>query len=325
MDFEARFNTKTYEGQGLSYLNVLNALPCVDMICTPLIGDSRLDMRIADFGPAVMLHHVNHGPAVVDAVAGANTLSIQLPLPRKEVVAQFQELPGGGGHSPFQMEGARCQWVIPLSMPMLHLHVDKRLMLQVIGHQAMNDYQELCNAHSRKAYDPVALMQAGSAMERAMALAFEYKKNGSELTQNKVMSLLADIFLPLITSDLIEVKSSTRRKILSRSLDYILQNFKLPIRLADLAEASATSVRNLQIVFKQELDVSPNKYLQQFRLHRYREHLMASSSVTEAAYSCGFKHLGRLTEQYARVFNRNPSADLMVKPDLKLNLGDFFE
>ncbi len=325
MDYEETLNIKTFEGQGLSYFNVLRSLPCVDIISTPLNGDSCLDIRIADFGPMVMLHHLNDGPAVVDAVAEANTLSIQLPLARKKMVAQFQNLPGGGGHSPFQMAGARCQWVIPQGMPMLHLHVDKRLMLQVIGSQAMEDYQELCNAHSRKAYDPVTLMQAAGALERAITLAFVYKKYDRELDQAKVASLLADIVVPLISSDLIEVKSSTRQKILSRSLDYILQNFKLPIRLADLAEASSTSVRNLQIVFKQELNVSPNKYVQQFRLHRFREHLMVSRSVTEAAYNCGFKHLGRLTEQYTRVFNRKPSEDLLVKQDLKLNLGRFFD
>jgi len=325
MDFEATFNIKTFEGRGLSYFSVLKSLPCLDITSTPLNGDSRLDMRIADFGPMVLLRRFNHGPAIEDAMVGSNTLAIQLPLARKEVVAQFQELPGGGGHSPFQMAGARSQWVIPQGMPMLHLHVDQRLLKQVIGGDAMKDYQELCNAQSRKAYEPMALMQAAGALERAITMAFEYEKNGSSLDQNMVNSLLADIFMPLIGSDLIEIKPSTRQKILSRSLDYIRDNFKQPIRLADLAKASSTSVRNLQIVFKQELDVSPNKYLQQFRLHRFREHLMVSSSVTEAAYSCGFKHLGRLTEQYARVFNRNPSADLMVKQGIDMELGDFFE
>ncbi len=325
MDLEETIIIKTFEGQRLSYFNVARSFHCLDMVSTPLNGDTYMDLSLVDLGPVVMMHRINHGPAVEDTVPAQDTLAIQLPLARKEVVAQFQDLPGGGGHSPFQMAGARSQWLIPQGLPMLHLHVRHSLLEQVMGREAMTDYQELCNAHSRKAYDPIAIMQASGALERAITLAFEYKKNGSELTQNMVASLLEDIFLPLTGSDLIEVKPSTRQKILSRSLDYIRDNFKLPVKLADLAEASSTSVRNLQIVFKQELDVSPNKYLQQFRLHRFRERLTVSSSVTEAAYSCGFKHLGRLTEKYTKAFNRNPSADLMVKPDNEVSLKGFFE
>ncbi len=325
MDLENTIIIKTFEGQGLTYFNVARSFHCLDIIPTPLSTDAHMDLSIVDLGPVVMMRRTNHGSAVEDTVPAKDILAIHLPLARKDVVAQYQELPGGDAHSPFQMAGGRSQWLIPQGMPVLHLHVNQDLLLQVIGREAMKDYQELCNAHSRKAYDPIALMQAAGALERAITLAFEYKKNGSELTQSMVASLLEDIFLPLTSSDLIEVKASTRQKILSRSLDYIRDNFKSPIKLANLAEASSTSVRNLQIVFKQELDVSPNKYLQQFRLHRFREHLTISSSVTEAAYSCGFRHLGRLTEKYAKAFNRNPSADLMVQSDVSMNLEGFFE
>jgi len=324
MDFDKSIVIKTFEKQGLSYFSLSKVLSCLDIVSTPLNGNTRLDICIADFGPTVMLRRHNHGAVVEDAIVGENTLAIQLPLPNKELIERFQELPGGGGHSPFQMEGARSQWVFPQDLPMLHLHVDKRLLSQVIGHEAMKDYQELCHAHSRRAYDAQALLQASAALERALTLGLEYNKQGKEFDVVQVMSLLSDIFLPLVRSDLVEVKPSTRQKILSRSLDYIRENFKQPIRLADLATASSTSIRNLQIVFKQELDLSPNSYLLQFRLHRFREQLAVSSSVTKAAYSCGFKHLGRLTEQYAKVFSCNPSADLMVTPIEKSSFGKFF-
>jgi AraC-like DNA-binding protein len=321
MDFEKSIVIKTFEEQGLSYFSLLRLLPCLEITSTPLNGNTCLDICIADFGPMVILSRHNHGPAVEDAILGVNTVAIQLPVPNKEMVERFQGLPGGGGHSPFQMEGARFQWVIPQDFPVMHLHVDKRLLLKVIGLEAMKDYQELCNAHSRRAYEAQALLQSSEALAHALTLGREYSKQGKELDVTQVMSLLSDIFLPLVRSDLVEVKPSTRQKILIRTLDYIRDNFRQPIRLADLAGASSTSIRNLQIVFKQDLDLSPNSYLQQFRLHRFREQLTVSGSVTEAAYSCGFKHLGRLTEQYAKVFECNPSADLMAAPLDSLSLG----
>jgi transcriptional regulator GlxA family with amidase domain len=208
---------------------------------------------------------------------------------------------------------------------MLHLHIDRRFLSQVVGEQAKRDYLELCNAQSRKAYDANVLMQASLALERAMEVAENLHVQKKKMNYQIASGLVGDIFLPLIKSDLCEMKVSTRQKILSRSLDYIREHFNLPIRLSNIAEASSTSMRNLQIVFKQELDISPNRYLQQFRLHRFREQLMKSSSVSEAAYTCGFKHLGRLTELYAKAFERNPSADLMVKSSLDTEVGDFFE
>ncbi len=324
MDFENAFSIKKFKLQGLSNLKFMQSLPCMDLISTPLIGESSHDLFILDLGPVVMLRRCNYAPTVEDAIVNQNTLAVQLPIANKDVIARFKELPGGAKHSPFQMPGARSQWFIPQDLPMLHLHVDIRLLLPVIGQQAKLDYQELCNAHSRKAYDSDALWQAATALEDAMNVVVEHKEQQKKIPEHTLASLLRNVFLPLIKSDLCEIKASTRQKILSRSLDHIRDNFTIPIRLADLASASSTSVRNLQIVFKQELDISPNKYLQQFRLHRFRERLADSNSVTEAAYSCGFKHLGRLTELYGKVFDRNPSADLLVKSGVAADVGSFF-
>lgn len=325
MDFEDAFYIKTFKLQGLSNLKFVQALPCLNLISTPLIGDSSHDLNIVDIGPVVMLRRCNHASTIEDAFVKPHTLAIQLPIPDKSVIQRFQELPGGDSHSPFQMPGARSQWFIPQDLPMLHLHIDRRFLSQVVGEQAKRDYLELCNAQSRKAYDANVLMQASLALERAMEVAENLHVQKKKMNYQIASGLVGDIFLPLIKSDLCEMKVSTRQKILSRSLDYIREHFNLPIRLSNIAEASSTSMRNLQIVFKQELDISPNRYLQQFRLHRFREQLMKSSSVSEAAYACGFKHLGRLTELYAKAFERNPSADLMVKSSLDTEVGDFFE
>jgi transcriptional regulator GlxA family with amidase domain len=90
------------------------------------------------------------------------------------------------------------------------------------------------------------------------------------------------------------------------------------------AQAASTSVRNLQIVFKQELGITPIAYIQQFRLHRFRHRLSDAQSVTEAAYASGFKHLGRLTERYARVFNHTPSLHLSKPSQKTLGVKDIF-
>jgi len=126
-------------------------------------------------------------------------------------------------------------------------------------------------------------------------------------------------------SDIGDDKTTTRQKILGKALDCVHKQFALPLSLETLAQASSTSVRNLQIVFKQELGISPGSYIQQFRLHRFRHFLADASSVTEAAYAAGFKHLGRLTERYARVFKSNPSSHLSQTVRDRFDLGELLD
>jgi len=175
---------------------------------------------------------------------------------------------------------------------------------------------------SRKAYDASILFTVAAATQHAIDVARASEESSVPLSATHVGNLITDILLPCIMSDLEDMKASTRQKILSKALDYIRDNHAKPIRLTGLADFVATSVRNLQMIFKQELGISPSRYIQQFRLHRFRHRLVSCSSVTEAAYNSGFKHLGRMTEQYAKVFSKYPSEDLLVDSDFQLDVGD---
>ncbi|VXA99619.1 helix-turn-helix transcriptional regulator [Frigoribacterium sp. 9N] len=84
--------------------------------------------------------------------------------------------------------------------------------------------------------------------------------------------------------------------------------------VADLAAATATSVRSLQEGFRRALDTTPTAYLRRLRLERVRTDLVAAgpgdSSVTDVSARWGFTHHGRFAAAYAERFGERPSDTL---------------
>lgn len=325
MDLQPALNIKSYNNQGLDYFHVSQASPCLDMIATPLEGDARLDLSIVDFGPMVLIKRRNSSAAIEQYQFSKHVLAIQLPVANGESVEHFQSLLGGLSHRPFLTAGARAHWTIPADMWLYQLHIDARWLEEILGPQAMSDYIELSHAASRKAYDRQALFAAASACEYMLANGMASATQGKALMPHQLHNMITGILLPCIMSDIGDNKTTTRQKILGKALNYVHEEFARPLSLETLAQASSTSVRNLQIVFKQELGISPGSYIQQFRLHRFRHFLADASSVTEAAYAAGFKHLGRLTERYARVFKNNPSSHLSQVMQTHFQLGSLLD
>jgi len=317
MDFSSSFKIKTYENQGLSYFHLTHASPCLDMIATPLQGDAQVDVSILDFGPGVIIKRRNHGSALEEYQFADHVLALQLPVPDEVSIDTYIDVLGGLSHSPFLASGAKAQWIIPSDVWLFQLHLDVRWLRTVLGQQAMEDYLELSQATSRKAYDRQVLFAVASACEYA----FTQGLANGVVDRGRWQHFMTDILLPCIMSDIAEHKSVTRQKILGRALDYVHEQFSMPISIEKLAMVASTSVRNLQIIFKQELGISPGTYIQQFRLHRFRHLLTQAGSVTEAAYASGFKHLGRLTERYARVFEQKPSTHLLKPVRDRFHIG----
>jgi transcriptional regulator GlxA family with amidase domain len=80
-----------------------------------------------------------------------------------------------------------------------------------------------------------------------------------------------------------------------------------------LASAVGLSSRTLHRVVRRELGVSPMRLLRRARLAQARADLerpARETSVTSVAYDCGFAHLGRFSQQYARQFGESPSDTL---------------
>jgi transcriptional regulator GlxA family with amidase domain len=98
-----------------------------------------------------------------------------------------------------------------------------------------------------------------------------------------------------------------------RAIDYMQGHLDVPIRLADVVQASGVPGRTLFKHFNDCRGLSPMRYLRNARLDHIREMLVRAQpeeSVTEIAMQWGFTHMGRFSIEYRRRFGESPSETL---------------
>ena len=98
-----------------------------------------------------------------------------------------------------------------------------------------------------------------------------------------------------------------------RAADLLMDQLHEPWSVDRLASALGLSSRTLHRVVRREFGVSPMLLLRQARLAQARSELGApgpGTTVTRVALDCGFTHLGRFSQEYARQFGEPPSETL---------------
>lgn len=82
------------------------------------------------------------------------------------------------------------------------------------------------------------------------------------------------------------------------------------LRIPALCEAIGVAQRTLEQTFRDQLGVSPRRYLTILRLHAARANLLvgADDDIASIAAGCGIHHPGRFATDYRALFGESPSA-----------------
>jgi len=112
-------------------------------------------------------------------------------------------------------------------------------------------------------------------------------------------------------SDLLTAQRSVAApRCVIRALEYIKSHASDPLTIADIASASGSSTRALQLAFRAWRDTTPMKELTRIRLEYAHADLLKMGlecTVTQIAMKWGFGHPGRFAQQYAQVMGQSPS------------------
>ena len=88
----------------------------------------------------------------------------------------------------------------------------------------------------------------------------------------------------------------------------MLDNIEIPFSNVEIAARIGTSVRNLERMFKRNLQVSPARYYLSLRLEKARELLIHTNlSTLEIALQCGFSSSSYFARCFQREFGKRPS------------------
>ena len=105
-------------------------------------------------------------------------------------------------------------------------------------------------------------------------------------------------------------KMADRLSIARKAETHIRKNLRRSLSIHELCRVLGTAERTLHLGFKERFGVSPKAYHQIMRLNGVRYELLSGNPckmVTDAALDWGYRHLGRFSEQYSRMFDELPS------------------
>ena len=134
----------------------------------------------------------------------------------------------------------------------------------------------------------------------------------SDRIRSEILRALEDCFADLQPA-LDDLSPGFRERAVDLALSHA-EEFRGQTTAWDMARAAGVSQRALEYAFRQALDMTPGKYLNQFRLNSAHHELAHAQrgalTVTEVAFSRGFSHLGRFSARYRELFGEKPSVTL---------------
>lgn len=106
----------------------------------------------------------------------------------------------------------------------------------------------------------------------------------------------------------IQMKKQQAKSIhVERAIDYIYENYSKNISVTDIAEYLGIDRTHLYRLFKEEYNMSPQKYLLNFRLKTAMNKLEGGNmSIADIAYNCGFNDASAFCHQFKKVYKDTP-------------------
>ena len=135
----------------------------------------------------------------------------------------------------------------------------------------------------------------------------------------KLKSLISSLFFLLLDDGYLEIKAETPEgndvRIVRRVVDYIAENYRENITLADLAELVNMSETGLSRLFRNITGMSCIDYVIEYRLSQAMTLLRGTDMpIIEVAYDTGFNNISYFNRTFKRHFNQTPSECRRNKP-----------
>ncbi len=138
-------------------------------------------------------------------------------------------------------------------------------------------------------------------------------------TVAKVVPLLVEIM-----ANRSEVIADARREKFETALEIIVNNIYSPPSITELAALLNMTARNLQYMFKNNIDMTPKQFAKVFRLNVARKRLWHSArvrgQVSDIANDLGYWHMGSFTQEFKQLFQLTPTSILSMQRDSGMDL-----
>lgn len=132
------------------------------------------------------------------------------------------------------------------------------------------------------------------------------KTNYQKQNHLELGGLLLTIFSQM-TSPSEKETSDSEEQYCRTALEYIRNNYSYDIKVQDIADFIGIDRTYLYKIFKRDMGISPKQYLTQYRVREAGKMLQKQIySITETAYSCGFRDAASFCATFRREIGITP-------------------
>ncbi len=153
----------------------------------------------------------------------------------------------------------------------------------------------------------IRLLSHSDALPPTMLDGFSHEME-ADLVQLTTAALLCGEGEPVVET------AARRRRALRRALEFLDGGGEPLPTIPELCRWAGVGQRTLEYAFRDQLGVTPVRYVKLLRLNRAHRLLRRTSpadeTVTSIALACGFTELGRFAGDYRRLFGESPSQTL---------------
>ncbi|MFD2167548.1 helix-turn-helix domain-containing protein [Thalassotalea euphylliae] len=284
--------------------------------------------NIADNGGATLdvnwLYH--QGIAVVerfsDSIVSQHGKSVEsafsfvLPSPNRHSFNAFYQHNDDDYQSFLVTPGDYAHWQFAGGTPSLTLAIDADMAQHLLSESELMILLERGRSIRRNAIEQSALQETSQRFTQLINQPFQQPAN-TALLSNQITQAASELLNMVCEQMTSNVKIDSRSRVLARAVEYIKAYYHQPFMIGDVANHAHTTVRNLQYIFKAQLNLTPLQFLKQYRLYKFHCFLPRHRTVESAAHAAGFKHMGRASAAYKHWFGFSPSKRQADNTDAK--------
>ncbi|RYG01493.1 MAG: AraC family transcriptional regulator, partial [Chitinophagaceae bacterium] len=102
-------------------------------------------------------------------------------------------------------------------------------------------------------------------------------------------------------------ESDTEKAFVKNARQFIINQLDTDVTPADLATELGVSLRQLQRIFKEELDITPNTFITTVKMEEAATMLKTNDkNISEVAYAVGFSDPAYFTKVFKKYFGQSP-------------------
>ena len=198
----------------------------------------------------------------------------------------------------------------PPGFDVFTLSIDETLLTELAGHSGGQSLHELLPDSTVVLPFRPGLLESLRTNLKQLFIPMQFQQ--FELAKQNIAAELLNLLGNRPSIDCTDHRLR-RHELLRKAKEFIREHLADPVRVRDVAIAMGVTVRTVELVFKELLDVTPRTYIMTARLYAFRRSLKVAppeKTIADIAGEWGYWHLGQLARDYRSRFGELPSHTL---------------